>query len=250
LSAQELNRRLLLFAARTVADARPLRDPRNLGPALVRGARGLMPGLVRAVRGAVRLALLLLSVLAGATMGLVRRLGRALVAVYRWIDFRAVGRVTLGAVAVAGAGLLIAADLSTVRQVTVVTVVDGRVRGGPEHYYALLALGLCALPLAWGAARGRSRPAMRALAAIGLAAVAIGLAVDLPKLGDTGSLGVQFDKAHGGAGPGFARELGGGALLLLAGVGLLRLTPRPRRGARRGGAPELAVGSPPAAPAA
>jgi hypothetical protein len=153
------------------------------------------------------------------------------------------------AAAAAGAVLLIDAELSTLRQVTVVTVIDQRVRGGSDHFYALAALGVLALPLAWGAASGGSRPAARALAAIGLAALVVGLAVDLPRLDDAGTLRARFDQAHGSAGPGFARELGGGALLLTSGLGLLRLAPPRRRRSRRAGG-EMAVGAPPAAPAA
>jgi hypothetical protein len=249
-SLPELNRRLLLFAARTVADARPLRDPRKLVPALVRGARRLVPALVWTVRGVGRLLLFVAGVLVGAIRAVGQRLRRAARDAYRAIDFRATGRAVLMAAAAAGAVLLIDAELSTLRQVTVVTVIDQRVRGGSDHFYALAALGLVALPLAWGAASGRSRPAARGLAGIGLAALVVGLAIDLPRLGDAGSLRVRYDHARGSAGPGFARELGGGALLLVSGVGLLRLSPPPRRRSQRAGTGEVAVGAPPAAPAA
>jgi hypothetical protein len=244
---RDLERRLLLFAARTVASLRPLRDPRKLVPAVARGA---VAALRWTVRNAVQLPLLLGGSLAGALAVAARRVGRATVRAYRGIDFRAVGRAVLMAGAVAGAVLLIDADLSTLRRITVVTVVRENVRGGSEHFFALAVLGAAALPLAWGAAAGHSRPAMRVLAAIGLAALVVALAVDLPRLHDTGGVGQRFDGVTGAAGPGFARELGGAALLLVSGLGLLRLTPRPRRRARRADRGEMAVGTPPTAPAA
>ena len=224
---EELNRRLLLFAARTVAAARRASHPRVLGPMLLRAPWVLLRGLVR----------LILAV----PLGLARMLGRVARRAYRAIDFQTFRRAAPFACAVAGAVLLIDADFSTVRKVTVLTVAKDHVRGGPEHFYALAVVGVLALPLAWGAAAGRSRPAMWALVLIGLAAMGVALGVDVPRLGDTEGLGALYDQAGGSAAAGFARELGGSLLLVAGGAALLRLTPRTRRRARRAGGGELAA---------
>jgi len=86
-----------------------------------------------------------------------------------------------------GAILLIVADLSTLIDIRVLTVSKDSISGGSHHSYALLILGIFALPMAYGATRGGSRPAMAALAAIGAVALVIMLAVDLPDIHKTGS---------------------------------------------------------------
>ena len=232
----DVNRRLLLFAAHTVAEARRLRNPRVFVPALLRGASA-------AVRFAVLLPFRLLAWMAG-------RLAAAATNAYRNIDFDAFRRSGLLACALAGAVLLITADFSAVRKVTVLTVTRHQIRGGPEHLYALAVLGAVALPMAWGAAAGRSRPAMRALVVIGLAALGVTLAIDVPRLSDTEGLGRLYDSAGGSATIGFARELGGALLLMASGIALLRLTPRTRRRARRAERGEIGVEPSPTAPAA
>ena len=258
---REVNRQLLLFAARTVARIRPLRDPRVLGPALLhaaihalpftlRMARQAVPAAARAVRGVVRLLLLLALGIGRLLAALVRRLGAAVLRAHRAIDYGALARRALMAGALAGAVLLIVADFSAVREVTVLTVVRDRVHGGSEHFFALAVLGVVALPLAWGAGTGGSRPAMRLLAVIGLVALVVVLAVDLPRLAHTEGLAQRYDDASGGAGPGFARELAGAALLVACGLGLLRLAPRRPRRARRARRPEVAGPASPPAPVA
>ena len=258
---REVNRQLLLFAARAVARIRPLRDPRVLVPALLhaaihavpftlRVALAAVPATARAARGVVRLLLLLLFGLGRLLAALVRRLGAALLRAHRAIDYRALARRALMAGALAGAVLLIAADFSAVREVTVLTVVRERVHGGSEHFFALAVLGVVALPLIWGAGTGGSRPAMRTLAAIGLVALVVVLAVDLPRLGHTEGLALRYDDASGGAGPGFDRELAGALLLVACGLGLLRLAPRRPRRARRARRPEVTRPTSPSAPVA
>ena len=81
--------------------------------------------------------------------------------------------------------------------------------------------------MAYGATRGDSRPAMAALAAIGVVALVIMLAVDLPDIHKTGVLGERFDSAKAEAGPGLWMEIAGGALVLAAGV--MATTGRRRR---------------------
>jgi hypothetical protein len=246
-SARELNRRMLLFAARTRASVRPLRSPRVAVPLLlrgvratprvtVRGARAAAPVAGRGARGAVALGGRGARGLAALVLAGARHAARAAADAYRQIDFDAFRRATLMACALAGGVLLIAADFSSVREVTVLTVTRKHVHGGPEHYYALAVLGAIALPLAWGAGSGRSRPAMRGLLAIGAVALAVSLAVDLPQLSSTEGLGRIYDDVGGGAGIGFSRELGGALLLALSGALLLWLTPSgdaERRRARR-----------------
>jgi hypothetical protein len=182
-------------------------------------------------------------------MATARHAARAAGEAYRRIDFDAFRRATLTSCAVAGGVLLIAADFSSVREVTVLTVVRKHVHGGPEHFYALAVLGAIALPLAWGAGSGRSRPAMRALAAIGAVALTVSLAVDLPQLGSTEGLGRIYADVGGSAASGFAREVGGSLLLLVSGILLLRLTPSTAGDRRRPGRGPLAAEPSPTAPA-
>ena len=72
----------------------------------------------------------------------------------------------LAGAAFVGAILLIVADLSTLIEIKVLTVSKDSISGGSHHSYALLILGIFALPMAYGATRGGSRPAMAALATL------------------------------------------------------------------------------------
>ena len=141
----------------------------------------------------------------------------------------------LVAAAFAGAILLIVADLSTLIQIRVLTVTKDTISGGSHHAYALLILGIFALPMAYGATGGRSRPAMAALAVIGLVALVIMLAVDLPDIHKTGVIGQRFTDASASPKAGFYLETLGAFLLLIAGsAGLFLSSPgrrpsRPRR---------------------
>ena len=140
----------------------------------------------------------------------------------------------LAGAAFLGAILLIVADLSTLIDIKVLTVSKHSISGGSHHSYALLILGLFALPMAYGATRGGSRPAMAALAAIGLVALVIMLAVDLPDIHKTGVIGQRFTDATASPKSGFYLETLGAFLLLMAGsAGLFLSNPsrpaRPRR---------------------
>jgi hypothetical protein len=136
----------------------------------------------------------------------------------------------LAAAAFAGPLLLIAADLTTLIEVTV----DGRrldsIAGRDHHSWAMLILGAAALPMAYGAAAVGSRPAMGALAAIGAIAAAIALIGDLPDVNSTGAVGTALRDAQASPQIGFYLETLGAALSLIAGGGALILTaPTSRR---------------------
>jgi hypothetical protein len=149
----------------------------------------------------------------------------------RGIDASSLLGAALVAAAFAGAILLIVADLSTLIQIRVLTVTKDTISGGSHHAYALLILGIFALPMAYGATRGRSRPALAALAVIGLVALVIMLAVDLPDIHKTGVIGQRFTDASASPRIGFYLETVGAFLLLLSGsAGLFLSAPsRPAR---------------------
>jgi hypothetical protein len=117
--------------------------------------------------------------------------------------------------ALIGGLLLVASDFSTLYEVRVAGVVRDHVSGGDQHAYALAVVGAAALPLALAATFGASRPAAFALGGLGLVAVAIVLAVDLPDVSRTGYAS-GFRSAHTSAARGFYLEAAGAALLVLA----------------------------------
>ena len=134
---------------------------------------------------------------------------------------------------------MIVSEFTTLRSVKVLTascsdLADPRLRGecvtrgGEEHAYALVLLGLFTVLMTWGAALGRSRPAAIALIAIGAAVVAIALITDVPDIHKTGVLGERFDDARAQAGPGLFLEIAGGALALAAGAMATAVRRRPR----------------------
>lgn len=140
--------------------------------------------------------------------------------------------------------LIIASDFATLRSVKVLTASCGDLadpalrgqcvtHGGEEHAYAFVLLGVAAMVMAWGAVMGRSRPAGAALAAIGLAVLAIALVTDVPDIHKTGVLGERFDQAHAAAGPGLWLEIAGGALAFATGAfAVAALAGRSRKAAR------------------
>lgn len=135
----------------------------------------------------------------------------------------ALGAVSLAVLALSalGAVLLVAAELTTVVQVKVGTEVVNAQKGHDRHSWALALLGLAALPMAYGAALRRARPALFALALIGVIALVVALALDLPDLDETGIFGADFEDAKASGGPGFTLEVLGGLVLVAAGaVGL------------------------------
>jgi hypothetical protein len=121
---------------------------------------------------------------------------------------------------------LIVAEFLTLRYIKAITVVvpGGTTTGGAHHGYALAVIGVAALPMAVGAARGGSRPAALAVTALGAAALLIVLVADLPALNEEGLLPRTFEGAKAHVGAGFWVELAGAVGLLGGGLAALRRT--------------------------
>ena len=143
-------------------------------------------------------------------------------------------RAALAALPIAGAGLLVAAEFSTLYDVRVVTAVPagGSFDSGPHHGYALgvIAVGIVAMTL--GAVLGGSRPAAVAVLALAAAALAIALAVDLPDVHETGLIGRTYDSAQAEPRAGLYLELAGGCAALLGAALILVARPPARRRSR------------------
>jgi hypothetical protein len=146
--------------------------------------------------------------------------------------------VALLAGGVAGALLLLLAEFtalydedSAARRIPVRTELTGA-----HHAYALIPVALLALVLTIAAARVASRPALLALGALGVLAIVIALAVDLPDAqagGIVGSAARGYSRARDVPQVGLYLETLGAALLVITcGAGLLLtgsgrgLTPR------------------------
>jgi hypothetical protein len=127
--------------------------------------------------------------------------------------------------------MLVAAEFSTLAemQVGATDVVQERLKGIDQHYFALGLIGLAALPLAWGAINGRSRPATVALLVLGALALLIVLVGDLDDVRRTGELGRRFEDARAVPKLGFYLETAGSILLLATAGALLVLTAPGRR---------------------
>jgi hypothetical protein len=152
------------------------------------------------------------------------------------LPFRGVNpalRTGLLALPLAGAALLLAAEFTTLYEITVVTAVPegGSFAAGPHHGYALgvIAAGIAVMTL--GAVLGGSRPAAVALFVLALAALAIALAVDLPDVDETGLIGRTYDAARAEPRAGLYLEIAGGCAAL-AGAALI-LVARPASQRRR-----------------
>jgi hypothetical protein len=128
----------------------------------------------------------------------------------------------------AGVAALVAATLATVIRITVGTTtrlasLDTELSGWDRHGPALLVIAGFALAMLLGAFGRGARPAMAAVAVCGAAALVVALGFDLPHLDDTGQVGRLYDDAAAGARAGFWLEIAGGALLVVAGLGMLAL---------------------------
>src|SRR3954471_21378889 len=134
-------------------------------------------------------------------------------------------RIVLLIAAVAGGAALAGATAATVIRITVGTTtrlanLGPELSGWERHGPALLVIAALALVMLAGAARG-ARPAMAAVLVCGVFAVVVALGLDLPHLDDTGLVGELYSDASAGPGVGFWLEVGGAALLCVAGGGLL-----------------------------
>jgi hypothetical protein len=131
----------------------------------------------------------------------------------------------------AGVAALVLATFSTVIRITVGTTtrlanLDTELSGWDRHGPALLIVAALALVMVVGAARG-ARPAMFAVLACGVCALVLALGFDLPHVDDTGRVGELYSNASAGPELGFWLELAGGALLCMAGGGLLLVHHKP-----------------------
>jgi hypothetical protein len=140
-------------------------------------------------------------------------------------DYSTWSPVSLGVLgaALAGAVLLIVSDFSTLVEIKVITVTKEQFSGHEQHSWAMVILGVAAIPMAYGAARRRARPAMLGLVLLGTVALLIALIGDLPDTRSTGVIGERYEEAAAQAGTGFFLETAGAVLLLVAGVGGLML---------------------------
>gem|GEM_PF-6604996 len=126
-------------------------------------------------------------------------------------------------VLVAAVALLAVAEFSIVVRVVVGSLETQKraVTGHANHGWALLVVAAAAVAIGLGALRG-TRAAAGAVVVLGVVALAVALAIDLPKTRESGRLpeSASFEDAQAKAGPGLALELAGGIGLVLAG-GLL-----------------------------
>lgn len=133
----------------------------------------------------------------------------------------------LGAAALIAVGilLLLIAEFTPLLRVQTtlgVEIPNSTVQTGSNHSYALLLVALAAAIFAVGAIRTGSRPALLAVALLGLLAVAIAVLGDLPDATQTGNLEKTFEDAKASPLTGLYLETLGAILLLLgAGLGLL-----------------------------
>jgi len=175
----------------------------------------------------------------------------------------AAARGTLALAGFAGALLVALTTFATVIEITVggggnaTADFDPSLSGYDRHSVALLLIGAFAAVLHVGGLRG-SRPAMLAVAGCGIAVLLIAVLGDAPDLDQTGQVAELYEDTSAQAGTGFYLETLGGALLAVAGVGLLvlgggaarlggRAGVRPEADRESAGAsPRVAVGADPA----
>ena len=140
-------------------------------------------------------------------------------------------RIALLVLPLAGAGLLIAAELSTLYEIVVVTAVPegASYSAGGHHGYALAVMAVGIVVMSLGAVLGGSRPAAVAVLVLAAAALAIALAVDLPDVHETGLIGRTYDAAEAEPRAGLYLEIAGGCAALLGAALILVARPEPRR---------------------
>jgi hypothetical protein len=155
-------------------------------------------------------------------------------------------RLGLAAIASVGAICLLLATFATIIEIKVGTTTkvpdhDTHLSGWDRHGPALLIIAVFALLMVAGALRG-ARPAMIALVVLGLAALLIAVVGDVPDLNKTGFIGEVYEDAAAGPKAGFYLETLG-AVLLLAGGGLMLAMPAAERPAPRTRAERPAEGT-------
>jgi len=126
-----------------------------------------------------------------------------------------------------GAGLLVAAEFSTLYEVQVVTAVPdgGSFATGPHHGYAMAVIAVGIAVMSVGAVLGGSRPAAVAVLVLALGALAIALAVDLPDVDQTGLIGRTYDAAEAVPRAGLYLEIAGGCCALVGAAVVLVVRP-------------------------
>jgi hypothetical protein len=146
-------------------------------------------------------------------------------------------RLALLALPLAGAGLLVAAELSTLYEVRVVTAVPagGSFSAGGHHGYAQAVIAVAIAVMAFGAVVGGSRPAAVAVVVLALGSLAIALLVDLPDVDETGLIGRTYDAAVAEPRAGLYLEIAGGCAALLGGALILAARPARRTPSRSRG---------------
>jgi hypothetical protein len=133
-------------------------------------------------------------------------------------------RVALSGLAIVAAVVLGLASFLTLFRITTGEVAIRSYSGFDQHSVAMLLLAIAVVPMALGALRG-ARPAMFAVALIGVVALVVAFTVDLPAALDEGTLAVTYEGASAEPAIGFFVETFAAALLLVAG-GLMLLVPQ------------------------
>ena len=144
---------------------------------------------------------------------------------------RAPFRLALLALPLAGAGLLVAAEFSTLYDVRVVTAVPagGSFSAGGHHGYAQAVIAVAIVVMSLGAVLGGSRPAAVAVLVLAAGALAVALLVDLPDVHETGLIGRTYDAAVAEPRAGLYLEIAGGCAALVGAALILVARPEPRR---------------------
>jgi hypothetical protein len=125
-------------------------------------------------------------------------------------------RVGVALAGLAGAVLLVLADLSALYSINAPGGLTRSFSGHGQHGYALVILGVVAAFMALGALRG-SAPAMTALALLGVVVLGITLIGDAGDVHATGTYGQLYENVTAGPGAGFYEETLAAVLLMLAG---------------------------------
>jgi hypothetical protein len=154
-----------------------------------------------------------------------------------------------------GVVLLIVAEFTPLLEVKTIqgnSLPDGVVNTGPHHSWALVPLALLAAVLAYGGARGGSRPALIALGVVGIIVALIAVLGDLPDTSKQDLVGSPARGLYEGrAAPRigmYLETLGAALLVVAAGTGLVLGTGDEVKEPRRRPRPE-AADVPPGEPA-